>query len=338
LYEGRGDGVLGAHFSGTNSGTMGVCVIGNFETATPTNQAIDMLQDLIAWEATDKNIDVLAQSTHNASGLYLYNISGHRDSGSGTACPGDNLYNMLPSIRTAVSNYPCYNGNSTPPQNDTCNQATLLVSQQNCNYTSGTLDNATSSGLSVVSCDNFSNPALEDVFFSFTAVENEHTIFLEANPNLDPVIALYEGNTCNNLNEIFCTDSGGLGVNETIQASGLTVGETYWIRVYDYGSIPPTDGNFQICITHNNQTDISELSLIHQIIIYPNPVDENLVIKQTDNISLHQIIIINELGQTVKEIFNPKKTINVSDLSSGLYFINFITSNNKRLVLKMIKK
>ena len=115
LYEGRGSGVQGAHFSCMNSHTMGVCVIGNFETATPTTETITTLEDLIAWEATDKDIDVLTHSYHSASQLDLYHISGHRDGNpspvgcpSGTLCPGANLYALLPDIRIGVSNYPCY--------------------------------------------------------------------------------------------------------------------------------------------------------------------------------------------------------------------------------------
>lgn len=112
LYEGRGDGVRGAHFSGMNSYTMGVCLIGNFQTVNPTTNAINKLEDLIAWEATDKSIDVLTSSYLGSTGLYLRHISGHRDGGS-TDCPGDNLYNLIPSIRTAVSNLPCYNGSGS---------------------------------------------------------------------------------------------------------------------------------------------------------------------------------------------------------------------------------
>ena len=117
IYEGRGDGVQGAHFSCMNSGTMGVCVIGNFESATPTYETINALENLIAWEATDKEIDVETTSYHEASQLDLYGISGHRDANSstqgcpsGTVCPGANLYGLLPDIRSDVSDFPCYNG------------------------------------------------------------------------------------------------------------------------------------------------------------------------------------------------------------------------------------
>jgi subtilase family serine protease len=112
IYEGRGDGVQGAHFSGMNSGTMGVALIGNFTLETPDQSALNSLENLIAWEATDKNIDVISSSFHASSGMVLDNISGHLD-GASTICPGTDLYNMLPSIRNNVSNFPCYNGGSS---------------------------------------------------------------------------------------------------------------------------------------------------------------------------------------------------------------------------------
>lgn len=111
IYEGRGDGILGAHFSGQNTGTTGIALIGNFGLEQPSSAALNSLQDLLAWESDDKNISINGSSLHNASGLVLNHISGHRDGGS-TVCPGNNLYNLLPSIRTNVSNDPCFNSST----------------------------------------------------------------------------------------------------------------------------------------------------------------------------------------------------------------------------------
>lgn len=115
LYEGRGDGIRGAHFSCMNSNTMGVCVIGNFETTTPTTETIATLENLIAWEATDKDIDILENAYHPPSQLNLYTISGHKDGNpapvgcpSGTLCPGTNLYSELVTIRNDIAGFPCY--------------------------------------------------------------------------------------------------------------------------------------------------------------------------------------------------------------------------------------
>ncbi|MFT5250427.1 MAG: hypothetical protein ACI93P_002169, partial [bacterium] len=268
IYEGRGDGVLGAHFSGMNGGTMGVALIGDFTLETPSTSALNSLQNLIAWEATDKSIDILSTSFHSSSGLTLNNVSGHLDGGSGTECPGTDLYSLLPSIRSNISNLSCYNGGSSN-NNDNCNDAITLQSNQNCNYVSGTVDNATSdNSWNDATCDLFSGNSLAaDVFYKFTASFNEHTITINPNGDLDAVVGLYQGNSCDNLNEIECEDtSGGNGTKTIMNANNLNIGTTYWIRIYDYGSQPPSNGDFDICITSSNSDGSEDITLSNEAI------------------------------------------------------------------------
>lgn len=107
IYQGRGwingnDEVQGAHFCGTNSNTMGVALLGNFEEITPSPDALTNLEELLAWKSDEKNIDPVTRDFHSSSGLNLYTISGHRD-GCSTLCPGENLYVQLPQIRENVN-------------------------------------------------------------------------------------------------------------------------------------------------------------------------------------------------------------------------------------------
>ncbi len=108
IYEGRagGDDTIGAHFSCTNSGTMGVCLMGDFTSVEPTPAALESLAQLLAWKACKESIDPAGQGFHSASGLGLDRISGHRDGNpgtqgcaSGTVCPGAQLYPLLPGVR-----------------------------------------------------------------------------------------------------------------------------------------------------------------------------------------------------------------------------------------------
>ncbi|NGP87642.1 N-acetylmuramoyl-L-alanine amidase [Fodinibius halophilus] len=106
VYQGRGwingdDEVQGAHFCGTNSNTMGVCMMGNFEEVNPSEEAKESLSELLAWKSDEKEIDPLASEYHSSSQLNLKTISGHRD-GCSTLCPGENLYTQLPQIRNRV--------------------------------------------------------------------------------------------------------------------------------------------------------------------------------------------------------------------------------------------
>ena len=104
LYEGRGDGIQGAHFCGTNGNTMGVCMLGNFTSASPSAEALATLTTLLAWKSCDEDIDPLGTSLHNSSNSILMNISGHRD-GCSTACPGNQFYPTLPQVRNGVAAY-----------------------------------------------------------------------------------------------------------------------------------------------------------------------------------------------------------------------------------------
>ncbi len=108
IYQGRAfnfDGnmnVVGAHFSGRNGATMGICVIGTYTSTLPTDEALDRLRTMLAWKATQRGIDVRARASHSAGNIFT--ISGHRDGGA-TECPGQRLYNYLPTLRTRTFAY-----------------------------------------------------------------------------------------------------------------------------------------------------------------------------------------------------------------------------------------
>lgn len=107
-WEGRGDGILGAHFSGVNTATAGISMIGTYTGVAPSAPAIEKLVELLTWQAARYNLDPHGVTLHAASGLDLNVISGHRDAGlspraSGrTECPGVALYPRLPEIRESV--------------------------------------------------------------------------------------------------------------------------------------------------------------------------------------------------------------------------------------------
>jgi len=106
LYAGRDpaggaqDNVLGAHFCGHNSGTMGICLLGNYETAQPNNDLWSTLQRLAVFKMKKEDLDPLGYSSHALGSIG--HIAGHRD-GCSTLCPGANVYDKLDGLRTKVS-------------------------------------------------------------------------------------------------------------------------------------------------------------------------------------------------------------------------------------------
>ena len=138
---------------------------------------------------------------------------------------------------------------SGAPSNDNCSNATVLSSGTSCSYTSGSVLNATASGLAKPSCDGAASPNMFDVWYKFTAVSTSQTVTVVPATSIgDPVVAVY--NSCGGA-AIGCSDSGAEGGSETVSLAGLTVGNTYFVRVYDYGTLEPTgtNANFQICVT-----------------------------------------------------------------------------------------
>lgn len=111
LWEGRAGGVRkvvrGAHTLGFNHYSVGVAMIGNFETAQPSDNAVTAVVKLAAWKLDhygyDPNSYVWFESTGSdrypaGTRVRLHRIDGHRDTNQ-TACPGRNLYARLPEIR-----------------------------------------------------------------------------------------------------------------------------------------------------------------------------------------------------------------------------------------------
>lgn len=145
--------------------------------------------------------------------------------------------------------YNLINGSTAPPPpaNDNCSGAITLTPNTSCITTSGTLANATTSGLAKATCDVSSSSSLRDVWYKFVAAATTHTITLTPSSGLDAVLALYS--SCSG-GQIGCSDNGGgRGGAESIVKSGLTVGATYYIRIYPYGSTAPSTWTFNICVT-----------------------------------------------------------------------------------------
>ena len=110
LWEGRGGGidrpVIGAHAMGFNTGSVGVMVLGDYTSATPTAAALESVSRVIGWKLALHGVDpsgaahfVSGGSTSIPAGqlVYLPRVVGHQDVGS-TSCPGS-IQGHLGSIR-----------------------------------------------------------------------------------------------------------------------------------------------------------------------------------------------------------------------------------------------
>ncbi len=133
-----------------------------------------------------------------------------------------------------------------PPANDDCENAVQLTvnSDMNCSVSvAGTTLDATDSGWDPDTC--YGNPD-DDVWYKFTATASTHVISLRnivsvgSENSTDMYFQVFSG-TCGNLTSIECSDPEENIVRE------LTVGETYYIRVYSYYGEGRAQ-NFNICV------------------------------------------------------------------------------------------
>jgi len=102
--DNKGWGVVGAHAKRFNAGSCGICLIGDFDTASPTDASLSSLVWLMAWKASRHRIDAHGKDEYiDIYGTHTVfpNISGHRQVGQ-TLCPGSRLYKLLPSLRDQV--------------------------------------------------------------------------------------------------------------------------------------------------------------------------------------------------------------------------------------------
>lgn len=102
-FEGRYGGidkpVHGAHATSWNTDTVGVSMMGNYESTKPSKAALESVAKVIAWKFARYDRDPLGKVT--LAGKYMYRISGHGDVMS-TSCPGRNVRSQFPAMRKRV--------------------------------------------------------------------------------------------------------------------------------------------------------------------------------------------------------------------------------------------
>ncbi|MDQ3893463.1 MAG: N-acetylmuramoyl-L-alanine amidase [Actinomycetota bacterium] len=115
VFEGRFGGmtrnVVGAHAQGFNIGSVGVSLLGSYDSRGPSPTALTALARLLAWRLDIAHVDPLSTFSWISTGnprfpsgtpVFLRTIAGHRDTGF-TDCPGNALYARIPSLARAVA-------------------------------------------------------------------------------------------------------------------------------------------------------------------------------------------------------------------------------------------
>jgi len=133
------------------------------------------------------------------------------------------------------------------PANDLCGGAVVLSSSTTCNNVTGNLYASTLTSPTNVAAPNCAGTVVYDVWYRFVAQTTSPTITLSnigtgfASPN----IQLMSNNCGGTFTALYCGTT-------SIAAEHLTIGATYFIRVYSSTGTSPANGsnmNFDICVT-----------------------------------------------------------------------------------------
>jgi hypothetical protein len=130
--------------------------------------------------------------------------------------------------------------------NNECNGAIPLSISSTCSYLFSSNSGATASvGIPAPGCALYSGG---DVWFSVVVpVSGQLTVDLQSGGITDSGMAFYSG-TCGALTLLECDDDdSNNGAMSNISMTGLTPGQTIYIRVWEYGN--DTNGTFGICAT-----------------------------------------------------------------------------------------
>ena len=174
-------------------------------------------------------------------------LSGAGTSPSFTLTAGIQYYILLdPEVSTGGNVNFTINCPTPPLTNDEpCNAIALTVTTT-CNYSTYTNSGAAASlGIPAPGCALYSGG---DVWFSVVVpVSGQLTVDLQSGGITDSGMAFYSG-TCGALTLLECDDDdSNNGAMSNISMTGLTPGQTIYIRVWEFGN--DTNGTFGICAT-----------------------------------------------------------------------------------------
>lgn len=232
------------------------------------------------------------------------------------------------------------------PWNDDCATPMPLVPGATCVQVGFVTTGATET-LPSIDCGGFTSPNALDVWFSFVATTTEHTIGVFGPNEADAMVEIFSG-ACGSLTSLACADAtfpqtAGEATTELLIQAGLTVGTTYFVRVYDWGHFSD-DHFFEICVTEGstNTVGITEQAAAESWTLFPNPADGVINLSYAGANAIADIDVLDVTGRIVKAervalangIVVP---MDMSNLGAGTYVVR-LTADGVRTVKRFVVK
>lgn len=227
------------------------------------------------------------------------------------------------------------------PANNDCASAIALTVNPTLTCTTSTNGTTLSATQSLAGCVGTAD---DDVWYNFVATSTSHIITVTPTTLSDVVFQVFSGSCAGG--SILCHDGGSGSSTESMTLSSLTIGTTYYVRVYSYSN-GSNQGTFDICVTTlpactTPTTQATGLVLtqpvngtINGTFTAASPVPSNyLVIYNTTNTvpapvngTSYSIGGTVGAGNTVADI-DGTTSFSVTGLSSGTTYYFFIFSFN----------
>lgn len=138
----------------------------------------------------------------------------------------------------------------TAPANALCSAAVELVPSENCTPVAGTVEGATNAGNTGVGCEG--GDYADGVWYSFEATTETHTITVDPSAQFSVIFEVFSG-SCTTPISVACGEGPDFNVTTTRNVTGLTIGETYYVRVADWYAGSPLTSDFTICVQEVGQ-------------------------------------------------------------------------------------
>lgn len=183
----------------------------------------------------------------------------------------------------------CVTGLAPATNNEPCSAYVLPDVTPSCNYLTFTNEGSAGSSVATPYTCGGSSPyqggyAGGDVWFKVVVpASGQLDIHTQAIDFTDGAMALYSGN-CGSLTQVDCDDDGEPGdyiLMPHIFATGLTAGDTMFVRVWEYGN--DNNGEFGICVTTPDNDDCANAQQICDLNGYGGVTSSAYTVDSPDN-------------------------------------------------------
>nr|WP_294860252.1 zinc-dependent metalloprotease [uncultured Fluviicola sp.] len=171
----------------------------------------------------------------------------------------------------------------------------------------------------------------QDYFKVTTTSVGTHQFALAGPSGVD-----YDLNIYNSAGTLIGSGTGSTAT-ENVSISNLAVG-TYTVRVFGYnGANSPTC--YTLNVAKTSASYLGEETNTATYSVYPNPTKDKLVVSSSNQDEIMQVEVMDMNGKVLStRELRSNNVVDVSDISSGIYFVKISSVNNGVTQIKFVKE